>query len=83
MDIKNRNSPVRAYLHLTPQGKANKTLVYFNMRRHPVSIDDRGDVICVNWRAKPSEIVRVDVTRTAAEVEIVMERFLETRPSEH
>jgi hypothetical protein len=69
MAIKISQSHVRSHLHITPQEKANKTLAYFTARRYPVRIDDRGDIICMSWHSKPAEIVRVDIRRSAAEIE--------------
>jgi hypothetical protein len=69
MAIKRSRSPVRAHLHMTPQGKANKTLVYFIARRYPVGIEDRGDIVCLSWREHPEISARVDVGTSAGEVE--------------
>jgi hypothetical protein len=81
LGIKQSQTPVRAHMHLTPQIKANKTLVYFTIRRIPVSIDDRGDIIGISWRSHPTVSERIDVGRSAAEVEATLETFLENRPS--
>jgi hypothetical protein len=81
MAIKIGKSPVRAHLHLTPQEKANKTFVHFIARRYPVGIEDRGDIICICWHSKPSVSVRVDVRRSAAEVEHTLGDFLDARPA--
>ena len=83
MGIKQTPNPVRAHMHLTPQIKANKTLVYFNIRRYPVSIDDRGDIIGISWRSNPDVSARIDVGLSAAEVEATLATFLEDRPSLH
>jgi hypothetical protein len=80
MAIRHSQTHLRAHLHLTPQGKANKTLVYFTARRYPVTIQDRGDIVCVHWMSEPTLSARVELTRTAAEVEITLRNFLDARP---
>ena len=69
MAIKLCRTHVRAHLHLTPTGKANKSLVYFTARRYLVGLEDRGDIFCISWHTKPSVNIRVDITRTAGAVE--------------
>ena len=69
MAIKSCRTNVQAHLHLTPQGKANKSLVYFTSRRFPVGLEDRGDIVYINWHTRPSVNIRLDITRSAAEVE--------------
>ena len=80
MAIKTCHSMVRAHLHLTPQCKANKTLVYFTARRQQVDIDDRGDIICLSWKSDHTRGVRIEVGRSAAEVEATMATFLDAPP---
>ena len=71
---------IRAHLHLTPQCKANKTLVYFTARRQQVDINDRGDIICLSWKSDHTRGVRIKVGRSAAEVEATMATFLDAPP---
>ena len=78
--IRRSQTHLRAHLHLTPQGKANKTLVYFTARRYPVTIQDRGDIVCVHWMSDPTLSARVELSRTAAEVEETLRTFLDARP---
>lgn len=80
MAIKNCRSMVRAHVHLTPQAKANKTMVYFQTRRYPVGLEDRGDIICVHWTQQPAVNVRIEMGRTAGEVEECLGTFLGARP---
>jgi hypothetical protein len=82
MAIKKCKSYVRAHLHLTPQAKANKSLVYFIARRHPVTIEDRGDIVCISWLANTTIGVRVEIGLSAGEVEAKLGHFLGARPSE-
>ena len=77
MAIKLSRTNVRAHLHLTPQGKANKSLVYFTARRYPVGLEDRGDIVCISWHNKPAVNVRMDITRSAAEVQQKLGVFLD------
>jgi len=42
---------MRAFVHLSPMAKANKTLVYFKTNRSPIKIIDRGDIMHLTWRA--------------------------------
>jgi hypothetical protein len=79
--IKTCQSHIRAHLHLSPQAKANKTLIYFTARRHPVAIEDRGDIVCVNWLSNQSVGVRVEVGKSAGEVEETLGLFLDARPT--
>jgi hypothetical protein len=69
MAIKNSRTHVRAHVHITPQGKANKTLVYHTTRRYPVGLEDRGDIVCVHWKHNPRVNERVDINKSAGEVE--------------
>ena len=78
--IRRSQTHLRAHLHLTPQGKANKTLVYFTARRYPVTMQDRGDIVCVHWMSDPTLSARVELSRTAAEVEETLRTFLDARP---
>ena len=78
--IKTCHSLIKAHLHLTPQCKANKTLVYFTTRRQQVNIDDRGDIICLSWKSDHTQGVRIEVGRSAAEVEATMATFLDAPP---
>jgi hypothetical protein len=78
--IRRSQTHLRAHLHLTPQGKANKTLVYFTARRYPVTLQDRGDIVCIHWMSDPTISARVELYRTAAEVEATLRNFLDARP---
>ena len=75
-------SPVRAHMHLTPQSKANKTLVYFTARRSPVEIEDMGDIVTLSWKTLPAKNTRIDLSGCAAEVEASLSTFLGDRPSD-
>ena len=80
MAIQLRRSHLKAHLHLTPQAKANKTLIYFTARRYPVGIEDRGDIVSIYWAQHPETSVRVEVGLSAGEVEENLGNFLEARP---
>jgi hypothetical protein len=80
MAIKNCRSRVRAHVHISPQTKANKTLVYFIAKKYPVGIEDRGDIIYVYWTQHPSTNVRIEVGHTAREVEDCLGNFLGASP---
>jgi hypothetical protein len=80
MCIKAAQSPVRAHMHLTPQCKATKTFIYFTARRQPVRIEDWGDIVSLYWLSNQAKSVRVDIGRSAAEVEAQLNTFLEDRP---
>jgi hypothetical protein len=41
---------MRAFVHLSPTAKANKTMVYFKTNRSPVKILDRGDIMNLTWK---------------------------------
>ena len=82
MAIKKSRTHIRAHLHITPQGKANKTLIYFVAKRYPVGIEDRGDIVCVHWTHHPELSVRVEVGDSAGEVEAKLGAFLEDRPKD-
>ena len=82
MAIKKCKSHIRAHLHLTPQAKANKSLVYFIAGRHPVTIEDRGDIVCITWLANTTVGVRVEIGLSAGEVEAKLGHFLDARPTE-
>jgi hypothetical protein len=77
MCIKAAQSPVRAHMHLTPQCKATKTFIYFTARRHPVRIEDWGDIVSLYWLSNQAVSVRVEIGRSAAEVEAQLSTFLE------
>jgi hypothetical protein len=80
MAIKQSQSHLRAHLHLTPQGKANKSLLYFISSKYPVSVQDRGDIVCISWRSNPAICGRIEIGKTAGEVELALNIFLEARP---
>ena len=82
MAIKKSRSQVRAHLHMTPQGKANKTLIYFIAKRYPVGIEDRGNIMCIGWTSHPELSVRVEVGKSVGEVEAELGAVLEARPQD-
>ena len=67
-------------MHLTPQCKATKTFIYFTARRQPVRIEDWGDIVSLYWLSNQAVSVRVEIGRSAAEVEAQLSTFLEDRP---
>jgi hypothetical protein len=48
--IKDQRSPIRAWVHLSPEGKKNKVTVYNRMQQTDTKIEDRGDEIVIYWR---------------------------------
>jgi uncharacterized protein YggU (UPF0235/DUF167 family) len=66
--LKASRSHVRIHLHLTPLGKANKTLVYYQAKKNMVKIVDRGDMVHICWKSDESSSVILDVHRSAEEV---------------
>jgi hypothetical protein len=53
--LKATRSHVRIHLHLSPQGKANKTLVYYQAARlNEINIGDRGDIMNISWKQDTS-----------------------------
>jgi hypothetical protein len=74
--LRNNRSKMRCLLHLSPNGKANKTLVYYKASHHQVRVEDHGDILVVSSRIDTFHTTRVEVHRTSAEVEAQINTFL-------
>ena len=48
--IKKAKSHIKAHVHLSPEIKANKTLVYYQAGRNNTRVADHGDILIVSWR---------------------------------
>ena len=46
-----------------------------------MGLEDRGDIVCVHWTYHPEVSIRVEVGKTAGEVEDKLRAFLEARPT--
>jgi hypothetical protein len=79
--LKASRSHVRIHLHLSPQGKANKTLVYYQSARlNEINIGDRGDIMNVSWKQDPTKYVNLEILKSAQEVSDRLHSFFGTRP---
>jgi hypothetical protein len=56
---------MRAYVHLSPMAKANKTLVYFQANKSPTKITDRGDIMNLTWRFDANIWENIDLEQSA------------------
>jgi hypothetical protein len=43
--VKKAHNTLKVVLHLPPQARANKSLIYFKAKRNYLRIDDRGDIV--------------------------------------
>ena len=59
--LKLSRSHVRIHLHMSPQAKANKTLVYHQAKKNVVKIMDHGDMIHICWKQDESIKVILDM----------------------
>jgi hypothetical protein len=78
--LRARKSQWRIHLHLSPYGKANKTLVYHRASLYQVHIEDRGDLLIVRAKADSATRIIVQVQSDAATVDTMLRTFLETMP---
>ena len=60
--IKNAKSHIKAHVHLSPEIKANKTLVYYEARKNNTWVEDHGDIITVAWRFNKAILIRIDLS---------------------
>ena len=56
---------MRAFVHLSPMAKANKTLVYFKAHKSPIKITDRGDIMNLAWRFDANIWENIDLEQSA------------------
>ena len=56
---------MRAFFHLSPMAKANKTLVYFKAHKSPIRITDRGDIMNLSWRFDANIWENIDLEQSA------------------
>ena len=59
---------MRAYVHLSPMAKANKTFVYFKANKAPIKITDRGDVMHLTLRYDNTTWENIDLEQDAGNV---------------
>ena len=60
--IKNAKSHIKAHLHLSPEIKANKTLVYYEARKNNTWVEDHGDILTIAWRFNKAILIRIDLS---------------------
>jgi hypothetical protein len=79
--LKAARSYIRIHLHLSPSGKANKTLVYYEARRlNEINIEDRGDIMKLSWKKHTTVYENLELLNSS---EVVVERlhqFFGSRP---
>jgi hypothetical protein len=78
--LKASRSHVRIHLHLSPLGRANKTLVYYLAKKNMVNIIDHGDLVHICWKKDETINVNIDLLRSAEEVQDRLHKFFGTRP---
>ena len=71
---------MRAYVHLSPAAKANKTLVYFQANKSPIRITDQGDVMRLTWRFNDTMWENIDLKQSASIVIQKLDKFFGSRP---
>jgi hypothetical protein len=74
--IKEQRSPIRAWVHLTPEGKKNKATVYSKVQNTDTKIEDRGDEIIIYWRKDTYVQTKINLLKNPAVVEDRLEQFL-------
>ena len=61
---------------MSPQGKANKTLVYYQASQYLTRVEDHGDILVVTSLADTSYTTRIAVHHSAATVDAQLTTFL-------
>jgi hypothetical protein len=74
--LKEQRSPLRAWAHLSPEGKKNKITVYQQIKSTDTKVEDRGDEIIIYWRKDTFFTVTIDLLKNPAVVEDRLEYFL-------
>ena len=64
--IKEQRSPIRAWVHLTLEGKKNITTVYNRIQNTDTKIEDRGDEIIIYWRKDTHVQTRINLLKDLA-----------------
>ena len=59
--LKQQRSHIRAYPHLSPMSRANKTLVYYQANKKFTQITDKGDLLIVAWKHCPTTNVVLEM----------------------
>lgn len=67
--IRAAKGPLSATMHLTPQEKANKALVYRKCERRLAKIEDIGNVVKVMSRVNNNLRVVVDLSKSAEDID--------------
>jgi hypothetical protein len=79
--LKERRSHVKAHPHLSPLGKANKTLVYYQAnRKHMTSITDKGDLLIIRWKQHPNVNVVLEMLQPTEQLLTKLHKFFGDRP---
>jgi hypothetical protein len=79
--LKETRSHVKAHPHLSPVGKANKTLVYFEAnKKNLISITDKGDLLIVKWKQHPTVNVVLEMLQPTDQVLDKLHKFFGERP---
>jgi hypothetical protein len=68
---------LKVLLHLSPQSRANKSLLYYKAKRHTLRIDDRGDILILYQQHNQSNNVKIDVQNSAHAVTDKLNAFLD------
>jgi hypothetical protein len=78
--LKEKRSHIRAHAHLSPLGKANKTLVYYQANKNFTQITDHGDLLEVAWKHSSHANVVLEMLQPTDTLLEKLHRFFGTRP---
>jgi hypothetical protein len=78
--LKQKRSHIRAHSHLSPLGKANKTLVYYQANKNQTRITDQGDLLIVAWKHSPHTNVVLEMLQPTEQLLDKLHTFFGARP---
>jgi hypothetical protein len=67
--LRSSHSPWKCQLHLSANCKANRSLLYHKASFHQAKVADNGDILVVSSLQDTSHTIRIELYRTAAEVD--------------
>jgi hypothetical protein len=73
---KKTGQSLKVLLHLNPQSRANKSLLYYKTKRNHLRIEDRGDLVIIYVQQNTIQNVKIDVNTSAQAVTDKMDVFL-------
>ena len=78
--LRNTHSSWKCQLHLSAECKANRSLLYHKASFHKAKVEDHGDILVVSSLIAATHTIRVELYRSAADIDSLMTTFLATVP---